>query len=159
MYNQPFYIPGYMSGGMPGMMRGAFNPGMVGGSLGTAARGTGLFSRLGGALGAFRSIDWGGLINNTSKTLGIINQTIPLVRQVGPMVGNVRSMLMLASVFKDETDSPSNSKISASKTSNMVNKSKNDNSYHDSKVYSDNVEKETYNSYDNYNDSPTFFIN
>lgn len=65
------------------------------------ARGTGLFSRLGGAI---KGINWSGFINNASKTVGVINQTIPLVKQAGPMIRNMKSVMKVASVFKDETD-------------------------------------------------------
>lgn len=112
MYNQPFFIPNYMSTiSTPTMMRGlgamrgigaASRPFISGAS--TASKGLGLMGKLGNGLSVFRSINWSGLINNTSKTLGIVNQTIPLVRQVGPIMNNMRSMLKLASVFKDETD-------------------------------------------------------
>jgi hypothetical protein len=106
MYNQPFYIPGNY-GTIPNLARGAAASRSLFpmNAVANATRG-GLFSRLGSAFGAIKALNWSGLINNTSKTLGLINQTIPLVRQVGPMMGNMRSMLKLASVFKDETDSP-----------------------------------------------------
>jgi len=69
----------------------------------TATRGPGLFSSLRGA-SLFRGINWGGLLNNAQRALGVVNQAIPLVRQVGPMFNNMKSMLKLASIFKDETD-------------------------------------------------------
>ena len=95
MYNQPYFMPGYYSTmAAPSMMRGAAG----------AGRGLGLFGRLGNSFAALRSLNWGGFINNASKTLGVINQAIPLVRQVGPMMNNMKSMLRVASIFKDETD-------------------------------------------------------
>ena len=96
MYNQPFFFPRYLS--TPNIINSAMIP-----ATSNLTR-MSLFSRLGNALHGIKSFNWSGLINNTSKTLGIINQTIPLVRQVGPMFGNMRSMIRLASVFKDETD-------------------------------------------------------
>lgn len=113
MFNQPYFIPGYYTTmAAPSMMRGAMGmgsafPGTMMRGVGSAAgagRGLGLFSKLGSGFSALRSINWGGFINNTSKTLGVINQTIPLVRQVGPMMNNMKSMLRVASIFKDETD-------------------------------------------------------
>ena len=112
MYNNPYYMPGFnpamnMRFASPNMMRGIPTAMPATRALaGTArtANAGGLFSRLGSSLSGIRAINWGGLINNTSKTLGIINQTIPLVRQVGPMVNNMKSMLRVASLFKDETD-------------------------------------------------------
>ena len=73
------------------------------GRLGTT-RGLDFFTKLGNSINSLKAINWSGLINNTSKTLGIVNQTIPIVKQVGPMVNNMKSMLKLASIFKDETD-------------------------------------------------------
>ena len=104
MYQQPYFIPRYYSSFGPSMMRGAaMNTAFRG--LGTG-RSLGLFSRIGNGFQALKSINWGGIINNTSKTLGLINQAIPVVKQVGPMMNNMKSMLKIASVFKDETDSP-----------------------------------------------------
>ena len=58
----------------------------------------------GGILSTFKNINWGNLLNNASKTLNVVNQTIPLVRQAGPMLNNMKSMIKLATAFKDETD-------------------------------------------------------
>lgn len=44
------------------------------------------------------------LLNGASKTLGVVKDAIPVVKEVGPMMNNMRSMLKIASVFKDETD-------------------------------------------------------
>ena len=129
MYNQPFYIPRYYSSVRPFFMRGA-----IGGNIGMRG---GLFSRIANSIGNIKNFNWGGLINNTSKTLGIINQTIPLVKQFKPVVNNMRSMIKIASIFKDETD---NSSINNKK--NIVN---NNTNY-------------TNNNINNYDDSPTFFI-
>lgn len=184
MYNQPFYMPGYYSSAMPNLAsraipnmtrgamsnlaRGAMMPGAAMntamGTAGAVSRG-GLFGKLGSAFGAIRSFNWGGLINNTSKTLGIINQTIPLVRQVGPMVGNMRSMLRLASVFKDETDtkvSPKQNNVNHSQKQNVnLNQDINSRSSNNNNNEQVNYEKKedehvTYGSTDG---SPTFFVN
>ena len=147
MYNQPFFIPSYYSSAIPNLTSGAMlaNPAL---SAGSASRGASLFGKLGNAVGAIKSFNWGGLINNTSKTLGIINQTIPLVRQVGPMVGNMRSMLKIASAFKDETDTSS---------TNNQNITKNQPQNTNNTTY-DNRKEEKIVDYTT-NDSPTFFIN
>ena len=127
MYNQPFFIPRYP---LPYLMRNAMIPA-------TTRASSSLFGRIGNIFQGIKSFNWTGLINNTSKTLGIINQSIPIVRQVGPMMGNMRSMIKLASAFKDETDAKPN----ITYTNNIKNK-----------------EKESLIS-NNYNNSPTFFIN
>ena len=92
-----------------GMMR---NVGMMNRAsiLGTGTRSSGLSSLLGfgrgtgGTLAGARSLNLGGLLNGASKALGVVNQAIPIVKEVGPMMNNMRSMLKLASLFKDETD-------------------------------------------------------
>lgn len=168
MYNQPFYIPGYSYGSIPGIansqiLRAAAPvtsraiPSSLGLGASQVARTPGLFGRLSQTVGAIKSLNWGGLINNTSKTLGIINQTIPLVRQVGPMVGNMRSMLKIASVFKDETDvkQPTTNKKETTynqrKTpTTKTNYQQNNSSYKE--------KKEDSNNHKFIEESPTFFI-
>ena len=77
-------------------------------ALNSAPRG--ILGKLGVLNNGIKGINWGGLLNNTSKTLGVINQAIPIVKQAGPMLNNMRSMVKLATVFKNET-SPKNTSI------------------------------------------------
>lgn len=79
---------------------------------------TGFLGKLGGARSAIRGINWGGLLNNASRTLGVINQAIPVVKQAGPMLNNMKSMIRLASAFKNET---SPSKINNNQNNNVNN--------------------------------------
>lgn len=61
----------------------------------------------GGIRNLFRGVhnlNWTGMLNNVSKTLGVVKDAIPVVKEVGPMINNMRSMIKIASVFKDETD-------------------------------------------------------
>ena len=103
--NNGMFIPNIPIGyGMPAFT--GMNPNIASG-LGVA-RNLGLSRGLGGLsgkTGLLRSVNWGGLLNNASKALGVVNQAVPLVKQAGPMVNNMKSMLKLASMFKDETDS------------------------------------------------------
>lgn len=119
--------------------------------------GTGLFSRLGGVFSSLRGFNWGGLINNASKTIGVINQTIPLVKQAGPMIRNMRSVMKIASIFKDETDPVSASKSSSTQIS--TENKKDTTTYSDSTV--DNNTIKTQDNDFNYNssNSPVFFVN
>ncbi len=94
-------------GGIPNLGRSAAGlSGGLGRSLGGAgaSRGLGLLGRLRGGASFFRNINWGSLFNNASRALGAVNQAIPLVKQAGPMMSNMKSMLRVASIFKDETD-------------------------------------------------------
>ena len=68
-------------------------------------RSAGLFSKI---TGSIRSVNWCGLLNNANKTLNVVNHTIPLVRQAGPMFNNMRSMLRIAKAFGTETTNKSN---------------------------------------------------
>ena len=61
-------------------------------------------NKTGGIFSSIKSINWGNLLNNANRTLNVVNQTIPLVKQAGPMFNNMKSMIKLASAFKDETD-------------------------------------------------------
>ena len=54
--------------------------------------------------GTKSTLNFGNILNNTSKALGVVKEAIPIVKEVGPMMGNMRSMLKIASIFKDETD-------------------------------------------------------
>ncbi len=63
----------------------------------------GLFSNL--ATG-FRGINWGNILNNTQRTLNIINQAIPAVKQISPMVRNARTMFRVMNEF-NRTNTPS----------------------------------------------------
>lgn len=172
-------IPSMMRGpmGMSGALRGAGAGARALGGIGTGARslgglgaasttgrGIGLFERLGSSLSALRGLNWGGFINNASKTLGVINQTIPLVRQVGPMMNNMKSMIRVASLFKDETDKPTTSKTQSTTTRHSSNSKNNPNpttvqprnnlnattTHHNSKEIHTNA--------DSSDSSPTFFV-
>ena len=55
----------------------------------------GLLSRI------FRNgINWSTILTNTQKTLNIVNQTIPVIKQVGPMVNNAKTMFKVMNEFK-----------------------------------------------------------
>ena len=48
---------------------------------------------------AKKAINWTGLLSNTQKTLNIVNQAIPIVYQVKPMINNAKTMFRIASEF------------------------------------------------------------
>lgn len=59
-----------------------------------------------GLSGLFKNgINWGSLLNNTQRTLGIINQAIPAIKQVTPIVKNAKTMFKLMNEFK-KVDTP-----------------------------------------------------
>ena len=58
--------------------------------------------------------EWGincdNILNNTERTLGIINQAIPIVYQVRPLLSNARTLFRVASAINsnDDTEEESN---------------------------------------------------
>lgn len=82
--------------------------------------GIGFFGRITNSL---RTFNWSGLLNGASKTLNVVNQTIPLVRQAGPMFNNMKSMLRLAKVFGNETNNFNYNVIKKKNTINTVDES------------------------------------
>lgn len=63
---------------------------------------TSLFSNL---IGGVRGINWGSILNNTQRTLGLINQAIPVVKQVTPVMKNAKTMFKVMNEFK-KVDEP-----------------------------------------------------
>ena len=64
-------------------------------------------SLLSRGLSLFKTIKWGTLLDGTQKTLGVINQAIPIFYQVKPMVSNARAMLNIASIMKEPSSTTS----------------------------------------------------
>ena len=56
-----------------------------------------------GVLEMLKNIKWGGILDGTQKTLGVINQAIPIVYQVKPMVNNMRSVFKIANMINEPT--------------------------------------------------------
>ena len=69
----------------------------------------GLFSKL------LNGINWGSILNNTQKTLGIVNQTIPMIKQISPVMKNAKTMFKVMNEFK-RIDNP----ITTNKISNKT---------------------------------------
>ena len=98
----------------------------------------------GGIRNIFRgvhNINWTGMLNNVSRTLGVVREAIPVVKEVRPMINNMRSMIKIASVFKDETDTKKTNKKVQSQKENSTNSTTSNN----------NIKT-------NYNDEPNFFL-
>ena len=99
---------------------------------------------VGGIKNIFRGVNnlnWQGMLNNVYRTLGVVREAIPVVKEVGPMINNMRSMIKIASVFKDETDtkkSPKKSNTSREEETNNTSTSNTPNY--------------------NYNNEPNFFL-
>ncbi len=63
-----------------------------------------------GLLSSLKNIGWGTILSNTQKTLGIINQAIPIIYQVKPLISNMGTAFKIASEINkpDEKDSREN---------------------------------------------------
>jgi len=80
--------------------------------LPAAAAKTGLRGLLGG-------IKWGSLVDGTQKTLGIINQAIPIVKQARPVLNNARTMFRVMNEFKKtDNHAPIKNETNTNQTTN-----------------------------------------
>lgn len=126
-----------MYGSMPYMMPGMVSPAANAATLGSAASsGASIFSK----------INWSSLLSNAQKTLGVVNQAIPLYYQVKPVFKNLRALGKIGKEFtKISGDNNQNSeKVKQEATINNPN----------------NAETLTGNITDNENDypTPTFYL-
>lgn len=60
---------------------------------------------------ARRTINWSGLLTNTQKTLNIVNQAIPIVYQIKPIVNNAKTMFKVANEFNKTNNIQTNNEI------------------------------------------------
>ena len=80
-----------------------------------------------------KSINWNSILNNTQRTLGIINQAIPIVYQVRPLINNARTLFRVASAINDNDEDETDNNISnensynSSSSSNLYNEKKDSN--------------------------------
>lgn len=55
-------------------------------------------------LSFLKSIQWGSILDGTGKTLGVINQAIPIIYQVKPLLGNAKTLMNIASSIHDSSN-------------------------------------------------------
>ena len=80
---------------------------------------------LSGILGGIKGTNWSGILSNVQKTLGIVNQAIPMVKQVSPILNNAKTMFKIMNEFK-KVDTPiSNNTESVVKENNKFNEESN----------------------------------
>lgn len=48
-----------------------------------------------------QKFNWNHFLDNTQRTLGVINQAIPIVYQVKPILANAKTMFRIASAIED----------------------------------------------------------
>lgn len=83
----------------------------------------GLFAR---GLRLTRGINWGSLLDGTQKTLGVINQAIPIVYQVKPIINNAKTMFRIASQMASSDNNNTNiNRINTINTNSNSNQNQN----------------------------------
>lgn len=58
-----------------------------------------------------KTIKWSTILDGTQKTLGVINQAIPIVYQVKPIVNNAKTLFKIANVMNTKTENNSSNDI------------------------------------------------
>jgi len=55
-----------------------------------------------GIFSNFRKLNWAHLLDGTQKTLGVINQAIPLIYQIKPLITNAKTAFRVVNAIKNE---------------------------------------------------------
>lgn len=92
MFNNPYNMFPYQNQ----IFNQAFNPLN---NIGTSKIATGTKTSI---LKSLSNIKWGSILNNTQKTLNVINQAIPVYYQIKPIWGNLKSFGKIVSIFNDK---------------------------------------------------------
>lgn len=66
-------------------------------------------SLLARGLSFVKNVKWGSLLDGAGKTLGVINQAIPVVYQIKPIVSNAKTLFKIANVINSPTDTSTTS--------------------------------------------------
>ena len=147
MFNNPYNSFPYTTRMIPN----AINDHALGGvgSFGNNIGGIGSVARTiarGGFFKSLANIKWGTILNNTQKTLNVINQAIPVYYQIKPICSNLKSFGKIMSAFNDQSDNTnSNNNLNTNTNINNLNRNSNSNEIIEKKENSQNL--------------PTFFIN
>ena len=52
---------------------------------------------------SFKNLDFNKILTNTSKTLGVIKEAIPVYYQVKPIISNAKTLFRVANIIKDDS--------------------------------------------------------
>lgn len=55
-----------------------------------------------GLFSALKRFNWGNFLTNTQKTLGVINQAIPIVYQIKPIWNNTKTVFKIMGAIRDD---------------------------------------------------------
>ena len=64
----------------------------------------------GGLLKLIKGLNISGFLDGTQKTLSVINQAIPIVYQVKPLVSNLGTVFKISNIINDNSSTNNNSK-------------------------------------------------
>ena len=56
-----------------------------------------------GILSSFKRMNWSHLLDGTQKTLSIINQAIPVIYQIRPLITNAKTAFKVVNAIKNDT--------------------------------------------------------
>ena len=56
-----------------------------------------------GIISNFKRMNWSHLLNSTQKTLSIINQAIPVIYQIKPLINNAKTAFKVVNAIKEDT--------------------------------------------------------
>ena len=74
-----------------------------------------------------KSINWSSLLNNTQKTLNIVNQAIPIVYQVKPIINNARTMFKVVKGLNSKDNTPIKTETTTTNKTNNTKSNQNKN--------------------------------
>lgn len=110
-----------------------------------------------GLFGGLKKYNWNNFLNNTGKTLNVINQAIPIIYQVRPILNNAITMFRVMNAVRGSDDSSTksstnNNNISSNNRTSSINHNGNSSTFENSNMATSNVRDSSDNS------SLTFFV-
>jgi len=76
----------------------------------------------GGILSFIKNLNIAGLLDGTQKTLSVVNQAIPIIYQVKPLMSNLGTIFKISNIINN-SDSTDNNDVSSTKNSSAINNS------------------------------------
>ena len=92
--------------------------------MNTAPTSRGLLGGIGAAKALRSGINWGTILNNIQRGLGIANQAIPVIKQVTPVMKKTKTMFQVMNEFK-KVDTPVSNNRTTTPAEQMANNSSN----------------------------------
>ena len=83
------------------------------------------YPRSPGIFSSVRRINWHHFLDGTQKTLGVINQAIPVIYQIKPLVSNAKTAFKVVNALKEEpkVNTTKKENISSNRNKNISNNS------------------------------------